>query len=223
MMKINDLVNFYDTIDLSYKTIEQQISAYCLKFYPEKNEKVEWKCRLPLFVPAFYKYVKLNNVVPSQHNFWLYYCAENKPDLQKLKLTYEEKIGLRARVYRTYPSLVRDLHLGLYLKGMQNRLDIFYNETLDIKYGIDLLVGDTSGTTVGFALFTKTGAGKHARTVKEFRPKKKIEIPCFELGLDFPGSKKCGDFFLYSEKETESILEKFHQTFKKKIPVCPKK
>jgi hypothetical protein len=214
-MTIDDLGNFFDLISLSYKDVEGQIAGFQLIFDQTRNQKVEWAIKLPMFVPSFYEFVKANNTVPSQNEYWAFYVEKNRDYLVNLNLSQEEKNGVRARVFRTYPSLVRDLHFGLYLKDNNLFSTVFYNEVLDIEYGIDLVV-ELMGERVGLNLFAKTKTATFARTVKRFRPKKAVDFPCFEIPVDFRGSKTCGRFFLYSDREVASIVNKINIQAEKK-------
>ncbi len=207
-MNILGLNNLFDSVTFSSADIEAQIRVFNLSFDQTRNDRVEWKLKLPMFVPPFYDYIKSRGSIPSQDDYWLFYVSENKDYLVSLNLSREEKIGLRARVYRTYPSLVRDFHFGLYLKENNFFCFVFYNEILDIEYGIDLVIENEERTLIGLNLFTQTQAAQYARKVKEFRPKKSVNFACLEIPIDFKGSKTCGDFFLYSDREITSIVEK---------------
>ena len=207
MHPIEKLPNFFDAINFTRKDVETQISAYKLTFDQTRNEKVEWKLKLPAFVRPFYNYIKSRNTIPSQTDYWLFYVSENKDYLTNLNLSQKEKIGVRARVFRAYPSLIRDLHFGLYIRENPFFKSVFYNEMLDIEYGVDLVVENADGVRIGLNFFTKTRTAEYARTVKEYRPKKTVNFPCFEIPIDFSGCKKCGDFFLYSEREMNAVIE----------------
>ncbi|MCL1932409.1 MAG: hypothetical protein FWF53_01145 [Candidatus Azobacteroides sp.] len=203
--------NCFDGIKLTYTDVEEQIEAYELVFDQTRNEKVEWRLKLPMFVPPFYGYIKSRNSVPKQDDYWRFYVSENKDYLTSLNLSKEEKTGVRARVFRAYPSLVRDLHFGLYIKGNHFFRSVFYNEFLDIEYGIDLVVENINGVKIGLNLFAETKAAKEARTIKKRRPKKSVNFDCYDIPIDFTGSKRCGDFFLYSEREIKTIVEKIQK------------
>ena len=207
-MSTPKLDNLLEQIGFSADEVESQIKDYKLVFDATRNEKVEWHLKLPLFVPPFYMFVKTRGFVPDQNDYWHFYVSENRERLQSFGLTHDEKLGVRARVFRTYPSMVRDLHFGLFIKNRGFFRKVFYNEILDVEYGIDLAIETDSGTKIGLNLFTRTTIAQHAREVKEFRPKKQINMPCYEIPIDFKGGKSCGDFFLYSEREIAHIVEK---------------
>ena len=205
-MTIDNLDNFLDLTAFSSEELETQISGYNLSFLQYRNYKIEWEEKLPLFVPAFYDCIKKGGIVPTQNDYWLFYVSENMEELKSKNYKQEEKEGIKGRVYRTYPSLVRDLHFGLYLKEKKYFNSVFYNVTLDIEYGIDLAVETRKGTKIGFNLFTQTKAAEYARFLKSYRPKKPVGFACYEIPLDFNNCKKCGDFFLYSEREISAFI-----------------
>ena len=208
---IDTLTNCFDEIKFSFENVEKQIEAYHLTFDRTRNERVEWRLKLPMFVLSFYGYIKSRNLIPSQNDFWQFYVSENKKYLTSLKLSKEEKTGVRARIFRTYPSLVRDLHFGLYIKERKNFRSVFYNEWIDIAYGIDLIVEIREGKKIGLKLFTQTRAGSEAREIKDHRLKKSAELDCYELPIEFRGSRMCGEFFLYSEREIDRVVEKIEK------------
>ena len=211
---IDNLENCFDLIKFTCKDVEEQIKTYQLVFDQTRNEKVEWRLKLPMFVPSFYNYVKSKNSIPNQNDYWRFYVSENKNYLTSLNLSKEEKIGVKARVFRSYPSLVRDLHFGLYIKKNNFFRSVFHNDFYDIEYGIDLIIENDDGAKIGLNLFTNTKAAQYARTIKKYRPKKSVDFACYEIPISFIGSKRCGDFFLYSEREIIMIVEK--------IQICTK-
>jgi hypothetical protein len=96
--------------------------------------------------------------------------------------------------------------MGATLREHKDFDDVFYNETLDVEYGVDLVVVKNN-KSLGLNLFTNTKNSIEAREKKQYRPKKPIDLYCIELPIDFRGSKTCGDFFLYSDKEIIKIKQ----------------
>jgi hypothetical protein len=203
---MNNLTNTLDGVWLSSKQIEEQIKGYKLAFMQLRVPEIEHGIRVPIFVYPFYSFVLREDRVPTQDEYWRDYCSKNKEFLNKLKLTTQQKLGLKARVFRTYPSLVRDIHMGATLREHKDFDDVFYNETLDVEYGVDLVVVKNN-KSLGLNLFTNTKNSIEAREKKQYRPKKPIDLYCIELPIDFRGSKTCGDFFLYSDKEIIKIKQ----------------
>jgi len=203
-MQINGFDNTLDKINLSHKDIEKQICLYSLSFSQTRRNDIEWKMRLPMFVPSFYLFIRNRNIIPSQQEYWQSYVSDNENFFSNSKFSLDQMEGLRARIFRTYPSLVRDVHLGMTLKYDNDLDEVFYNETIDIEYGVDLVI-KKSEKLLGLNLFTNTNIAIQARIIKEYRPKKPLSFKCIELPINFKDSKYCGKFFLYSDREIEQI------------------
>jgi hypothetical protein len=188
---------------LSSKEIEKQIEKYQLKFLQVRDERIEWLLKFPMFVPTFLKLVEQNNFVPSQDEFVERYLADNAAELAQQLTSPQLKTGLEARLRRTYPSVVRDLHFEALLR--EHGLDVVYNPATDIQGGVDHMI-KYKGTTFQLHCYTHTRAGQYARRVKNRRHKfQGIHLDVqMELGSDW--ARKVGDFYLYSDKHVESVI-----------------
>jgi len=198
--------NRLDKIRLSSTQIEEQITDYSLSFPSTRRRDVEWGMKLPMFVPSFHKYVIGRGVIPRQNEFWELYLSDNESDSQIRRLSPEQREGLKARVYRAYPSLVRDIHFALLLRESGKFDEVVYNEDLDIIQGVDLIVVK-NGDTFAVNLYTNTRRAHRGRSKKQFRHEELKEVKNIELPISFRGSKQCGAFFLYSSRELEKLEE----------------
>ena len=204
-MGIEKFKNTLDFIKLTSKEIEESISTQKLIFVNKHDYVVEWKMKVPYFIPAFYRIVKKENRIPSQDEFWKFYVATNSK-------WFDDNIGedkklfdaLRARAYRTYPSLVRDVHFGIKLKESKLYSTVLHNDLLDIWYGIDLIVGK-DGKAFGLNLFTQTKRAFAARIQKKYRHINLDNILKLEFPINMNKSFKCGEFFLYSNIDIERL------------------
>jgi len=206
-MRINNLDNFYDKISITYLELEEQLKTFDLIFYPERNQKIEWKLPLPLLCTPFYFYIERYKRIPNQEEYTNFYIQYNEVTLKGFKLNAEEQWGLKARLYRAYPSFVRDFHFGLYLKSKNIFTDVFYNIEVDTKFGIDIVVQNNQNS-FGLKLYTNTPIAQEAKQMKDFKPKKKVDFKCIDVPLEFKGSHQIGKFFLYGERELEIVLER---------------
>lgn len=208
-MKVLDISlypNFLDHIRLNSEEVCKIIKNYTLEFSQVRNQDVEWKIAFPMFLTPFYKFIYLNNNILSQENYFKYYFSENREYFESHNFNSIIIEGLKARVYRTYPSLVRDLHFMLFVKENYNQIAIVYNRKLDIEEGIDLLI-IKNGSYYGINLYADTKRAHIGREKKEFRHDKFNNVNYVELPVDFKGSVKCGSFFLYGDKELSQIKE----------------
>lgn len=207
-MKIFDISlypNFLDHSELTSTDVCNSIKNYSLEFLQIRNNEAEWEIGFPIFLTPFYKYVYQNKRVIEQRQFYEYYMSENKDFFDKNKFSDDILNGLKARIYRTYPSLVRDLHFSAFLKENFKDATVIYNRKLDVEEGIDLLIVHDNNYW-GINLYTNTRRAHIGRAKKETRHSKFENVTYVELPVDFKGSQQCGSFFLYGEKEYQEIL-----------------
>lgn len=164
------------SINLTEKDIYDQLSGYNVQFYSYKNKFVEDLKNIPLFTDSFYKFIFTYNKVPSQDEFHSYYMENYKKILPLTVKNYSDDIldGFKARIFRLYPSLMRDLHFYLYLKGNLKGCKIYYNQELDTNYAIDILV-EYNGIYYGLKLCTYTKRSMEFLHEKKFRKVKKFK------------------------------------------------
>lgn len=196
--------NFLDYIHLSSHDVCGIIEGYNLSFPQVRNENVEWKILFPIFLMPFYKYVYEKNTVLNQVDFYNYYLYQNKKYFDDNNFESSILDGLKARVFRTYPSLVRDLHFSLFVKENIENAHIVYNRKLDVEEGIDLLI-KYDEMYYGINLYTDTSRAHVGRDKKAKRHTHFENVTYVDLPVDFNGSLKCGRFFLYGEKELNQI------------------
>lgn len=199
-MNYNDLSDDLQRSAISAAQIEKQISEYKLTFISVKDKVVEWGMKFPMFVPAFYDYVFQRNLIPDQNTFWDHYLAINSSDSVIRGLKDELKLGLKARVFRTYPSLVRDIHFVTMVKESACFEKVIYNMKLDIEKGVDMLI-EQGNKLFAVNLYTKTYRAQIGREKKKYRHTSDERFIYVEFPVEFKGSKQCGDFFLYGSKE----------------------
>jgi hypothetical protein len=208
-MKLFETKNFPSfLVHLSLKSeeISTIIEKYTLEFSQTRNSAVEWGMAFPIFLNPFYKFIYVNKKIPTQREFWEYYVSENKAFFDASNFTTEITEGLKARLYRTYPSLIRDLHFSAYVNENFKTAEIIYNRKLDVEEGIDLMI-IYEGKYWGVNLYTNTRRAFDGREKKENRHTKFDNVIYVELPVDFKGSVKCGQFFLYGENEYKQILK----------------
>jgi len=208
------MVNHLDYINLSSRQVEQQVKGYSLVFLKDRNNVVEWGMKLPMFVPSFYKYVTKNSYIPSQEEFYGRYVNDNKEWFEKRDDSESILKGIKARAYRSYPSIVRDIHFALVVKERSGFDSVIYNYDTDIKDGIDLVIRNkgyslsaNSHVTKTYAvnLFTKTERAYMGRENKGSRHKKIPNVEYIDMPVSFKGSKRCGYFYLYHDRELNML------------------
>ncbi|MFP4017682.1 MAG: hypothetical protein ACOC1K_06480 [Nanoarchaeota archaeon] len=197
------LNNYLVDINISYKDIEKQIGNYSLKFPSTRNKKVERYIKFPIFVDEFYTLLKEKGKIPLQKEFSEYYIKKHKGKDCIKKLNDKEIKALIARLYRAFPSYIRDLHFGKLLKSKTNFADIIANSTLDVDKGIDVLIRYNQHQ-YGVCLYIDTKRSQNFRKSKiKYQKDGYVYI---ELPLNLDDCKQVGEFYLYSEKEIIQLL-----------------
>jgi len=196
--------NFLENINLSSTIIEAQIAAMKLTFLVQKDPEIEWKTMPPMFIYSFYNFIANHHRIPAQIEFWNFYCQENKNNFSdKVKKSFR---ALQARAFRAYPSFVRDVHFYYVLAESGMFDQVFYHPEVDVKYGIDFVVRYKEKN---FAVncYIDTPRSHQGREKKQFRHSKVKKLIPIDLPVHFKGSKKCGQFYLYSQRELIQLLK----------------
>lgn len=205
LFRPEDYQNQLDLLDLTSTDIERQIVSYTLSFPRTKIREVEEEIHFPPFVSAFYNFIYKNKKVPTQQEFFDFYLAVNHDHFAAANYSNEIINGLRARVFRTYPSLVRDFHFNKVLTEKLLGYKIVYNSKLDIEHDIDtLLVRD--GEYWAACLYTQTTRANIARDWKVYRHKRFSNVQYIEFPVKLDDQNKLGDFFLYGDQELKSLI-----------------
>lgn len=205
-MKLSEIEfkNTSDLVTLTSTQVEETVKGYKLVFFPENSYKIERKTKLPMFVPAFYDWVIKQKSVPTQDEFWLHYLKKNKKYFDVKEFEGFEFLAVRARAYRTYPSLVRDLHFMLFLKEKFKKSTVNYSAKLDIEYGIDILIVNNNDN-FAVSLLANTERAKEAREWKVNRHGKLEDVTYVDIIVDNMETPNFGEFFLFHDTEAKRL------------------
>lgn len=153
-----------------------------------------------MFVDSFYTYVINYHIIPNQSDAFEFYKQLNQNYFNDLNRP-DLMTGIQARADRAYPSLVRDIHFNKFIEEqIGSKCLVLYNNRLDVEEGIDLMI-TTTKNNYGISFFTKTKNAFVGRKLKENRHIPFENVKYIDMPMDFEGSVKAGDFFLYGDKE----------------------
>ena len=201
-----DFKNQLDLLPLTSSEIEGQIATYPLVFPQTRDFVVERGIKFPPFVSAFYNYIYKHHRVPTQKEYYDFYLQINAVYFNSSNFSDEIYIGLMARMFRTYPSLVRDFHLNKTLSEKLIDAQVIYNSILDIKHDIDtMLVKNKRYWAV--CLYTQTRRANTARGWKENRHEHFSNVEYIEFPVTLDDRCKVGEFFLYGKNEVIQLLK----------------
>ena len=207
IFSVDKYPNLLKFIALTSDDIKNQIEGYKLSFLSVRNPNVEWKIKFPSFVRAFYGFIYKENHIPTQQQYFSYYLSLNKDYFDTNQFTEEIITGLKARVFRTYPSLVRDVFFNKFLQEKLPDYTVIYNMDLDMENDIDILITKDNHHWA-LSLFTKTKRGYDGREAKTSRHTLFDNVTYVDLPIDLRECDKVGDFMLYGENEFEQIKSK---------------
>lgn len=183
--------------------LEKDISNIKLNFLDIKSDYVEWGIRIPLFIDTFNMLLDAYKRLPTQKEFVEGYIDEHKEILDS-KLSTSDYKALEARLMRSYPSLVRDLHFYTLLKEHKNMFDDFnYSRYNDTEKGVDFSIKYLNKWFY-IHCYVGTKRSKKAKKKKDKRKFMKTFTDGYHLDLilnfNDVKTKKVGDFYLYSKK-----------------------
>lgn len=199
------MINEIENIDLTSTDVEKQIEDYDLKFLGVRRNDIEWKFKFPIFVYVFYEIIKEEGNIPTQSYFFDFYLDKFSENSVISKLNKDQLEGLKARIYRTYPSYIRDIHFSNLVSEQTNFDKVIYDLELDVKEGIDILI-ENNNKEYGVNLYIDTNRSKKARDKKEDRHDDN-EYYEIELPLSFWDADEIGDFYLYPKSYLEELYE----------------
>lgn len=142
----------------------------------------------------------------SQEGLWYDYYTNNRQRI--LESSGANAVpAVMARVYRAYPSLVREHHLLLLLRDAGPFDWVLTDSKLDAA-GVDYLVV-WEGRAFGVHAYLATERGKAFREAKRSRHKD-IGI-VVDMPLEPEGAKRIGKFDVYGESHLEELIRQIKE------------
>lgn len=214
----NGIIGKFKPVPFDLTELESQISK--LSYSGErlkKDERVE-NSKLPPFIIPFYELLYDTEKLPAETDLTNVYIAKYFDIRPDGKLRIKEKFnnaglsnesfgleGITARLLRSYPSLIRDIHFYVlcYEKGSFD--DVYYDLRSDWLKGYDLMVND-NGVQCYVKLHFDSKRGnkfenkKHRR--HDYAAKSNVTI---NLSIKPDNQYLCGQVYLYNEAVLEQL------------------
>lgn len=197
-------------LDISVAEAEKQITNLSYNGVGlTKNKKVE-EAKLPPFALAFYYHLFSKRCIPSEEELYDRYLSFSGKPINEDKILIDDEPysaeGVKARLLRTYPSLIRDFHFYLLLYESGKFENVTYSLSQDYYRGLDLCVY-LSGKAFHLSLFIKTKRASLFKKKKVARHDYK-NVTEIELELDFNSLTKHGEIALCTERHVEAVFQK---------------
>jgi len=213
LKKINDIKLFGDKIaverslNLSISDVEGQIAqlgysgAGLTKDFRVENAKI------PPFIQVFYYLVFKNLEIPSEDllfNTYVEWVGGVKNDIMRIGNLELNLEGVRNRMLRTYPSLIRDFHFYIMLNKSQLFESVEYSLFTDYSNGIDLTLSYNK-QVYALAIAIETKRASEYLLVKEDRHDYG-NVNKLVLSVPFDELSKVGQIYLLTELHVKSII-----------------
>lgn len=218
---LNGQMLIIKTNPITSKEVEQSIRSIRYQGQGlQKDEAVE-NAKLPSIAQTFYEHLFVYGIPTPEQLIETYLrkyflLTEKHCKLPNSSSLYSIE-GVKARVYRTYPSLLRDFHF--YLLCCESNLfeKVYYSLESDLREGIDLRV-TYQGQHFAVALFVQTPRSKSYKQKKYFRHQP-LNIPEICLEIDpFDKQNYVGDFALYQPSHVQLLLERIQSHLSNSVP-----
>ncbi len=203
-----DQISVSRSLDISLSEAEEQIAKLSYSGVGlSKDSKVE-KAKLPPFALAFYYHLFSQRSIPTEQElFDRYISFSGKTEEGEVVIEDERysEVGLRARLLRTYPSLIRDFHFYLLLQESKRFDSVGYSLSKDYYDGLDLSVWH-SDQTYHLSVFVQTRRSAEFKKKKysrhDYSNVKEISIP-----LAFDSLKKLGQIYVCTKAHVKLVLD----------------
>lgn len=173
------------------QSLERLVENYSLVFLNLRDPQAE-RGRFPSFIGAFNRSMEESGTVPTQDEFIADYARFH--DIQVTQ-------GLEARMRRTYPSLVRELHARLMATEIFPETKYSLDDDLA---GVDLTIRH-NGEEHYIHLFVDTKRSNHFRMAKDNRHA--FEGSHIDVSLNLSSGRKVGQFLFYPEATFRTLRE----------------
>ena len=196
---------------------------YQLNFSPQAKKVIIEFEQFPSMIKSFEKHRHPDGLPPTQAEFVAGFETDYQASRPALFAPSVHAATI-ARLQKTYPSLVRDLHLYLLCQASKKFYRVIRDSELDERYGIDLLIMGAQGREYYICATVGTKSARSWRKVKQgsrnLRRPERVGLTgdFIELPLD-GGQKTIGTgrhpWHLYSQAHVEYIAARIAQLRKR--------
>jgi len=204
-------------------TLTSEIIEESIKKYPYTGEKrikdpVAENALLPPIILPFYSYIFEFGKVPSPDELVNLYLKQehfSEDSNRNITVSYRsskiivKKEGLTARILRTYPSILRDVHF--YCMAVESNFFqiVWYSFAMDYENGIDIRV-KYCDKWYNIALLQDTVRSRAFKTKKPYRHLD-MNNKLIYINLKQTLSKRCGDYNLYTFHHVEQLKQELNE------------
>lgn len=218
LKNINDITITNDKITvtrdsrLTVSILEEQIQLLEYSRSDDDKHSVIENTKLPPFIQVFYYWIfrdfKLPTFVQMYETYfsWLGGIHNGKLIFEQKELDPE---SLKARMNRTYPSLIRDIHFIFLLNESKQFEYVYYSMWQDYYDGLDIKV-KYNQVEYYISIFIDTMRSNQFKNHKKLRHNYS-GVKEIELKVDFKTLTKKGEIFLLNKNHIETLVNTIKQ------------
>ncbi|MBW7674199.1 hypothetical protein [Chryseobacterium chendengshani] len=201
-------------LDLNCEKIENLIKNFTYSGERRNINEIVENAKLPPAILAFYYYVFTKLTIPTEDEFLETYCTINQITISGNNICIVDESynyeGVKARLLRTYPSLIRDIHFYYLIKESNLFEKVSYSLYKDYVAGIDLIILHNDREYC-ISVYIGTNRGKSFKNKKTKRHDYS-NITEIELMVNFDTLNQVGNFYLLNKNHVENLITKLNQT-----------
>lgn len=190
-----------NTPDVPIRMIEEMLESSrfdTVDLFRTSSHRFEGKRAIPMMTVSFHRHLFVTGMVPSPDEYLSEYKRENSHFLSFME--EDDMSGIRHRVMRAYPSLIRDIH---FVSGCREMGCDAIRTVRDDIAGVDARI-PIDGGEIKVRLYYDS---PRSRTHKMRKAFSHVMGPDHhDLGLSRGNCLRIGDFLLYSSSVIRSFL-----------------
>ena len=205
-------------IELIYKTDPLLSDGTILN---KDNNSFEKNRNIPPYYIPLWDNLRKTGRIESQNRSWemyyeydgyFLYTDESKniineirsyQDFFKIRKHQDRIKKMKAKYQLAYPSLVRDINCYLLISENIKEFKVIYNNDLDHKEGIDILLINKIGKRIGLKLFADTERSNGYSSKKDNRHGIFDDVDIFKIPFQIDFNNE--DLQLYGEKDLDKL------------------
>jgi len=175
-----------------------------------KKDKAVENANIPNFAQVFYYKIYSRLAIPTQEEFLKTYfdsfVMERKNGNILIENSWYSEEGVKSRMLRTYPSLIRDFHFYLLAENSEKFDQVRFSLYRDVAKGLDLEV-KYKGHFFYISLYIDTKRSREFKIKKGDRHdySQVVEI---EMPVKFRELREVGRFYLLGKEHVKLLIER---------------
>ncbi|WP_179036463.1 hypothetical protein [Paenibacillus sp. URB8-2] len=207
------MIDLMAGVDISTQGIETVVSLSTPTFIDIRNSSVEYAPNFPNMMYTLWAFICSHRRFPSQTEYTQYFLSVHSSTLSTLN-----EAAVKARLLRSFPSLIREIHFYALVKESGLFQEVNYSAKLDVEDGTDLSV-KCGGYEYGVSCYVQTERSLEYRRRKRSRPRTP-KTNSIELPLDLSSGTTVNGWIFYNRNHVHDLLDHIIEYASKNYNQC---